>query len=175
MVSSANPRMRRPRRVLDLAGNFGAVLTAALMLLALASGSASAESNYSFDSTPGKLPKTVIPVHYAIELTPDLDHLTIAGNEIVDIEVREPTARLTLNAVDMSFGAATIDDDAQRADVALDAATETATLTFPKPLAAGAHRLRIGFTAQDQQFRARSFFRRLPDRPGHQAVALQSA
>jgi aminopeptidase N len=157
MVSLANSRVYRHCRSFDLPGNLGAGLVA-LMLLALASGSALAESNYSFESTPGKLPKTVIPVHYAIEITPDLDHLTLAGNEVIDIEVREPTARLILNAVDMSFSTATLDDNAQRADVALDAATEAATLTVPQPLAAGAHRLRIGFTARINSFGRGLFF-----------------
>ncbi len=134
------------------ARNLAVVLSAAALLVLSISGSASAEATYAFDTTPGKLPKTVIPVHYAIELTPDLESLTLAGVEIVDIEVRDPTARLTLNAVNMTLGAATIDDDAQRADIALEAAAETATLTFPKPLAAGAHRLRIGFSAGINQF-----------------------
>src|SRR5262249_26836513 len=65
---------------------------------------------------------------------------------------REPTAQLVLNAVNMTLGAATIDDDAQSATVALDAAAETATLTFPQPLAVGTHRLRIGFTAKINTF-----------------------
>src|SRR3981189_372762 len=139
-------------------GRAGAVRALAAMLAATIvidlalSGIAVAEPGYSFDTTPGKLPKAVIPLHYAIELTPDLENLRLAGVEIVDVEVREPTARLVLNAVDMTFGAASIDDDAQRADIALDATAETATLTFPKVLAAGSHRLRIGFTARINAF-----------------------
>ncbi len=140
------------------------------MLLASISGSAFAESNYSFDSTPGKLPKTVIPVHYAIQLTPDIEHLTIAGDEVIDIEVREPTSRLILNAVDMSFTTATIDDDAQRADVALDTATEAATLTFAQPLTAGAHRLRIGFTAKINSFGRGLFFVDYPTSQGQKRL-----
>src|SRR5713101_9959746 len=127
------------RAVRDLA----TMLAVTIVLVLSLSGIAVAEPGYSFDTTPGKLPKAVIPLHYAIELTPDLTSLKLAGVEVVDVEVREPTARLTLNAVDMTLGAATIDDDAQRADVALDATTETATLTFPKALAAGPHRLRF--------------------------------
>ena len=138
--------------------NFAARLAAIAVVALALSGGAVAEPGYSFDTTPGKLPKTVIPVHYAIELTPDLESLGLAGAEVVDIEVREPTARLTLNAVNMTLGAASIDDDAQRADIALDAATETATLTFPKALAAGAHRLRIGFTARINTFGRGLFF-----------------
>ncbi len=132
--------------------NLAAVLAAAIVLVLPMFGSAVAEPGFSFDATPGKLPKTVIPVHYAIELTPDLESLALPGVEVVDIEVREPTARVVLNAVNTAFGAVTIDDGAQRAEVALDAATETATLTFPQPLAAGAHRLRIVFTARINKF-----------------------
>ena len=127
--------------------------TAAIIALSFAiSGIAAAEPSYSFDTTPGKLSKTVIPVHYAIELTPDLESLALPGVEVIDIEVREPTARLTLNAINTTFSSATLDDDAQRADVTLDAAAETATLDFPQPLTAGAHRLRIGFTAKINRF-----------------------
>src|SRR5713226_665247 len=119
-------------------------VVAGVALLLSLSG-AFAEPVFSFDSSPGKLPKTVIPVHYAIELTPDLESLALSGVEIVDIEVREPSARLTLNAVDTIFASASIDNGAQRAEISLDAATQTATLGFAQPIAPGAHRLRIAF------------------------------
>src|SRR3981081_880184 len=144
------------RAVRDLA----AMLAVTIVLVLVLSGIAVAEPGYSFDTTPGKLPKAAIPLHYAIELTPDLTSLRLAGVEIVDVELREPTARLVLNAVEMTIAPAGlahlaphdprwgpflkgvemtiapagIDDDAQRADIALDAAAETATLTFPKVL-----------------------------------------
>jgi aminopeptidase N len=137
--------------------NLAAVL-AAIVLAVSISVSASAEPGFSFDATPGKLPKTVVPVHYAIELVPDLESLALAGVEIVDIEVREPTARLVLNAVDTTLSAVSIDDEAQRADVALDATAETVTLTFPQPLAKGAHRLRLVFTARINKFGTGLFF-----------------
>src|SRR5436305_14932954 len=96
-------------------------LAAVLAAIVAMSGSAAAEPGFSFDATPGKLPKTVVPIHYAIELTPDLESLALPGLEVVDIEVREPTARLVLNAVNTTLSAVSIDGDAQRADVALDA------------------------------------------------------
>jgi aminopeptidase N len=129
-----------------------AAMAAAVMLALPISGGAVAEPSYSFDAAPGKLPKTVVPIHYAIELTPDLESLALPGVETIDIEVREPTARLTLNAINTAFTSATIDDDAQRAEVALDTAAETATLSFAQALAAGPHRLRIGFTAKINKF-----------------------
>src|SRR5690242_19395053 len=67
-------------------------LIAALGLIALGllpPGVARAEQAFSFDATPGKLPKSVVPTHYAIELAPDLQALTAGGSEIIDIEVCE--------------------------------------------------------------------------------------
>src|ERR1700731_4009715 len=146
MAMSGNPAaMALARRSL-------AAMAAIIALSFAISGTAAAAPSYSFDTNPGKLPKTVIPVHYAIELTPDLESLALPGVEVIDIEVREPTARLTLNAINTTFASATVDNDAQRADVTLDATAETATLDFPQPLAAGAHRLRIGFTAKINKF-----------------------
>jgi aminopeptidase N len=144
-LTKDSARMARASR------NLGAMLSATVLVF-LISGGAAAEPIYSFDTTPGKLPKSVVPVHYAIELTPDLKSLALPGVEIIDIEVREPTARLTLNAIDTTFASATIDEEAQRAEIALDAAAETVTLTFPNALTAGPHRLRIGFTAKINKF-----------------------
>jgi aminopeptidase N len=133
-------------------------LTATLALMLSMSGAAFAEQVFSFDGTPGKLPKAVVPVHYAIELRPDMASLTLSGVEIVDIEVRAPTAQVVLNAVSTIFDAVTIDNDAQRAEITLDAAAETATFTFPQPLVTGRHQVRIGFTSKINKFDRGFFF-----------------
>ncbi len=85
---------------------------ALILLLAMPAHRVAAEPVFSFASTPGKLPKTVVPVHYALDLAPDLEKLTFAGSEVVDIEVTVPTGRLVLNAVDMTIEAATIEGEA---------------------------------------------------------------
>lgn len=72
--------------------NLAAMLAATAVLVFSMSGGAAAEAAYSFDGTPDKLPKSVIPVSYAIELTPDLESLALGGVETIDIEVREPPA-----------------------------------------------------------------------------------
>src|SRR3954468_24826403 len=129
-----------------------------LALMIVVSGTARAEPVFSFDATPGKLLKTVVPINYSIELRPDAGSLALPGVEVIHIEVREPTARLTLNAVNTTFASVTVDDSLARADVTLDAAAETATFTFAQPLAAGAHRLRIEFTARINKFDRGFFF-----------------
>src|SRR5262249_60574998 len=107
-----------------------------ILLTALATGPAVAEAAFSFGATPGKLPKTVAPNHYALDLTPDLDKLTFSGSEVVDIEVMEPTARLMLNAVEMTIEAGGIESEAAP-HVTSDAGGQTGAVTFPGPIAAG--------------------------------------
>ena len=131
---------------------------AMIVMMIVVTGAVRAEPVFSFDATPGKLPKTVVPINYSIELRPDAESLALPGVEVIDIDVREPTARLTLNAVNTTFASVTVDDGAERADVALDAVAETATFTFAQPLAAGAHRLRIEFTARINKFDRGFFF-----------------
>src|SRR5436190_2326477 len=130
---------------------------AVLAFLMCAIAPSAAEEPYAFERAPGRLPKQIIPKHYAIELEPNLDSLTLAGSELVDIDVREPTDKLVLNALGMTLADAIIEDTGMRPSVVLDAAAETATLTFPQTLAAGAYKLRVTFTAQINTF-ARGMF-----------------
>ncbi|MEA2950777.1 MAG: hypothetical protein QOJ96_297, partial [Alphaproteobacteria bacterium] len=51
-----------------------AIIVAALVV----AGSAGAEPRFSFEATPGRLPKDVRPLAYRIDLVPDLDRLAVA-------------------------------------------------------------------------------------------------
>jgi aminopeptidase N len=113
--------------------------------------SAATESGFSFGATPGKLPKTVVPIHYALDLAPDLDKLTFAGSATVDIEVAEPTARLVLNAVELTIAGATVAGEAA-SEITADAGAQTVTFTFPNPIARGRHQLRISYTGRINRF-----------------------
>jgi aminopeptidase N len=151
-------------------GRVARVAMAVLVSALFAAGGAAAEPGYSFDTTPGRLPKTVVPLHYAIELKPDLERLTLAGLAQVDIEVRQPTAQITLNAVNMTLTAASVADGAQSATIVLDAAAETATLTFAQPLRAGLHQLRIAFTAEINRFGRGLFYIDYPTANGRKRM-----
>ena len=165
-MTAVQYRLRIMRAVRRFALSLVVMLAASVAI----SGHATAEPTWSFDATPGKLPKTVVPLHYAIELTPNLESLAMAGNEAVEIEVREPTARLTLNAVEIAFDAVSVDDDAQRAEIALDPTAETATFTFSQPLAAGTHRLRIGFRSRINSFGRGLYFVDYPTDTGRKRM-----
>ncbi len=146
-------------------------LAAALTVLLAAIGSASAQGVFSFDANPGKLPKTVVPTHYAIDLTPDLDKLQLSGSVIADIDVAQPTDRITLNAINMSGVSADIDHGAGRADtVSFDAPAQTVTLGFAQPIAAGRHQLAIRFTAQINKFGRGLFLVEYPTQAGRKRM-----
>jgi aminopeptidase N len=71
--------------------------------LAFAASLAHADEPFSFDTAPGKLPKEVVPHHYALRLEPDLDHFTTHGTMTVDLEVRQPVSEIVLNALDIEI------------------------------------------------------------------------
>jgi aminopeptidase N len=126
---------------------------AALLLFFLAGAStASGEQSYSFDGTPGRLPETILPIHYAIELEPNLESLALAGSERVDIEVREATGRIVLNAADMTITAASVDGKGQPTGIAVDESSETVTLTYAQPLSPGLYTLRMTFNAKINKY-----------------------
>jgi hypothetical protein len=104
-------RMLRSAREANRDGTLGAICWRnARADVLVVSGAVRAEPMFSFDATPGKLPKTVVPINYSIELRPDAESRALPGAEVIDIEVREPTARLTLNAVNTTFASVTADD-----------------------------------------------------------------
>ena len=114
------------------------LLAACSVLALIAAGTASAELPFDFARAPGKLPKTLVPDAYRIDLTPDLDKLTLAGKEAVDIRVLQSGPDIVLNQAGLTLTRATLEDGAQ-ATVTADEKAQTATLHFAKPVAAGRH------------------------------------
>jgi len=115
----------------------------------LLSGLASAEPRFSFHSTPGKLPKDVVPVHYALRIAPDVAQERFDGQVEIDIDVGQPVASLTLNAANLDFRSARLRTDGGTENVlsaTVDAAAETVVLRPASgAIAAGRHRLSIDY------------------------------
>jgi aminopeptidase N len=108
---------------------------------------AKAEKPFDFTATPGKLPKTVVPSAYRIDIAPSLDTLTFTGSEDIDIAVAQPTAVVMLNQNGLAIKEAVLKgEDGAKAIIALDEKTQTATFRFPHALAAGPHTLSIAFS-----------------------------
>ena len=96
-----------------------------------------------------RLSSSVAPVHYTLNLAPDLKTATFSGSEAIDIRIKEPARAITLNAIELKFGSVTI-HDARGNDLAgvvsLDPGKQQATFTFAKVIPAGDATLHIQFT-----------------------------
>ncbi|MEQ7873465.1 M1 family metallopeptidase [Sphingomonas sp. ASV193] len=137
-----------------------ATLAAATSLLALAATPAIAQNGGAFagyrdtvdTSLATQLPRTAVPHHYTLTITPDAPNLKFAGQETIDLQIVQPTDRLTLNAVDLGFGAVSImpltGGAPVAASVTTDADNQSATLAFGRTLAPGAYRLSIAYTGK---------------------------
>ena len=108
-----------------------------------------AEAPFSFATTPGKLPKDVVPSSYDIRLKPNIEKRTFAGSETVTVDVHKATRAITLNVNAVTIASAKLvgsKDPAERvAVVAINATQQTATLTFPEEIAPGSYQLLIDF------------------------------
>jgi aminopeptidase N/puromycin-sensitive aminopeptidase len=95
-----------------------------------------------------RLPKTVIPEHYTLTLTPDLQAATFSGVEKIDVRLAEAASAITLNSAEIEFKTVTISAGGkqQTATVSTDKDKEQATFTFPSAIPAGKATLSIAYT-----------------------------
>jgi aminopeptidase N len=130
------------------------LLTALLASAALANAApvlAQHQADTVDSTVPTQLPRTAIPHHYAITVTPHADKLTFDGSVAIDVDVLQPTNSLTVNAADLSISKATVSANGAAplaATVTTDADAQTATVTFPRQLTPGAYRLAIDYSGK---------------------------
>lgn len=109
---------------------------------------AAPEAPFSFDSTPGRLPKAVVPEDYVLQLAPDVASQTFDGQVTIRIRVREPVRRIVLNARDLSISAASLTTGTGARtplQPELDEKAETLSFALPKPLRPGGYTLDIAY------------------------------
>src|SRR2546423_13744071 len=109
-----------------------------------------AEKPFDFASTPGKLPKNVVPQEYAIRIAPDIEKRTFSGSEMIKINASEPVKQLVLNAGEIKISKATIDGKTIPA-AAIKTDEKEETLTLSADVDAGNHRLDLEFTGKINQ------------------------
>ena len=110
------------------------------------------EKPFDFATTPGKLPKEVVPVEYTIRIVPNIDKLTFTGTEAVKVTVRAPVRRLVLNALELEITGASVDNQAlPKSAINIDKKKELLTLTLPSELPVGEHTLALSFSGKINQ------------------------
>jgi puromycin-sensitive aminopeptidase len=90
---------------------------------------------------PFRLPRHISPIHYDIRLELDLETFTFTGETGVDLEVRERTDSIVLNAAEVNIKSATLSNGTQVREIAYDDEMERATLTLDGTLEPGSHHL----------------------------------
>ncbi|MGA7676411.1 MAG: M1 family metallopeptidase [Rhizomicrobium sp.] len=94
------------------------------------------------------LPAGVVPLHYDISIVPDAAAKTFTGSVKIDIEVREQTSRIVMNAAELTFAHVALSGVAGQPQISFDTAQETATLTFAVLVAPGRYVLSIDYAGR---------------------------
>ena len=130
--------------------NIARLIQTAALLAALAFSASirvHAESPFLFATTPGQLPKTVVPRSYRLTLTPNLQTLTFRGRETVEIQVLTPTREIVMNQRELNVSEASLMLGAARETPAIktDNGAQILTLSFPNTLLPGMYRLTLAY------------------------------
>ena len=99
-------------------------------------------------ATAQRLPSSVVPQHYALTLTPDIQAAAFTGVESIDVDIKEQTRSITLNSAEIEFQSVAIGaaGRTQTAVVSQEKDKEQATFTFAEPIPAGRATLDIRYT-----------------------------
>ena len=97
------------------------------------------------------LPENVRPLHYQITLQPDMENFTFDGLEVIDIDIKEATSEIVLNAADLRVPAAMLIRDGQwirSESISLDEENQTVTVSFAEPVQPGHAQLDLRFVGE---------------------------
>jgi aminopeptidase N len=100
-----------------------------------------------------QLPRTAVPTHYAVSLTPDAANSSFSASVTIALDVKQATNSLTLHAADLQFNSATISAGPGKPALAaskiqVDENQQTATFTFTEKLKPGSYQLKLDYTGK---------------------------
>lgn len=112
---------------------------------------AHAEQPFSFDTTPGRLPKDVVPHRYRIHIEPHVAEETVRGEETIALEVRKPVHKVVLNAIGYDITHVSLrTPGGLRMEMPghMDEQTQLLTLDLPSELPAGEAELELHWSGR---------------------------
>lgn len=94
-----------------------------------------------------RLPVNVIPDHYDLSVTPNLENATFTGSERIEVRLKAAAKSVTLNAAEIEFDTVTVSAGGRtaRARVTLAPARDQATFTLPRIIPAGPAEIEINY------------------------------
>ena len=119
------------------------------LLLVLTSLTLRAEEPFSWEKTPGRLPKNIVPLRYDVRIEPDIEQATFAGSQVVAFEVRQPAQEIVLHSTGLEISDAELLGQRPAALAPkVDAEDQTITFLLPEKLAPGRYKLSLKFTGK---------------------------
>jgi aminopeptidase N len=118
-------------------------LAANVMLLS----PAAADAPFAFDTTPGRLPKNVVPIDYQIAIVPDVKAKTFTGTESVSLKFRAATATVIFNTLNLTLTGVRLDGKPVK-QVASDNTAQLTKVTLAAPASVGLHTLTFAYSGQ---------------------------
>jgi puromycin-sensitive aminopeptidase len=115
------------------------------------------------------LPTNAIPTHYFISLTPDPANLRFSGRAILSFDLKQPSAAITVNGVDLHIQSATLTDGTV-ASISIDAAAQQLSFQFPRTLPVASYQLTVTYRGKIQSAIAGMFVSKYPTAAGERAV-----
>ncbi|PAA92140.1 hypothetical protein BOX15_Mlig013866g1 [Macrostomum lignano] len=91
-----------------------------------------------------RLPTHSKPVNYNLTLTPNLNDFTFKGEQVITVQVIEPTKTLVLNSAEIEIQSAKFNDAS--AEISFNTEEETVKFSFPSELPVGEGKLSMSFT-----------------------------
>ena len=124
-------------------------------------------------ATPGRLPRTVLPKRYELEITPDLDAARFDGTVVVEVQVHATVRAFVLNAAELTVHAASlVGSDGTRitGTVTYHPDDEEMVLTWPGEVTPGVWTLEMPFTGTLNDRLVGLYRSTYPDANGNTAV-----
>ncbi len=126
-----------------------------------------AEKPFDFASTPGKLPKTIRPLAYAIRIEPDVAKFTFTGSETITLQVEQPAREIVLNALEITVSEASVDGKVlPKSASTIDAKNELLKIALADDLAPGEHTLALKFAGKINQAGVGQFYGKYREQGG---------
>jgi puromycin-sensitive aminopeptidase len=100
-------------------------------------------------SNPYRLPRHVLPEHYELSISPDLETLTFDGHVSITIRVVEASDNVVLNAADLDLKSVTLvgpDGEVGVTEIKLDEDYDRATFALESTMSPGSYVLDINYT-----------------------------
>jgi aminopeptidase N len=127
---------------------------------------------FSFETTPGRLPKNVVPLSYEIAVVPNVDALTLTGTESVQLQFRAATATVQFNSLNETLSHVLLDGQPVKSVISSDEKQLT-TVTLTQP-ASGLHTLSFTYSGKIETQPQGLFAQKYSKSGGGQGVMLST-